>query len=105
MPGGARTSLAAERGLASWLAELRGTAKKLTVASRISVAAQGVVALAASCSCGCSGGSAAGGPAAQSPAPAGSVHQACTASACVSLSRPARSIDRTPASSPQFPIA
>jgi len=63
------------------------------VASRIWVAALGVVALAASCICGCSGGPAAGGPAAQPPTPAGSADRVCTASACVSLSRLARSID------------
>jgi CubicO group peptidase (beta-lactamase class C family) len=53
------------------------------VASRIWAIALGVMALAASCVCGCSGGRAA----------AGSAGRVCTASACVSLSRLARSID------------
>jgi CubicO group peptidase (beta-lactamase class C family) len=64
------------------------------VASRIGVVALGVVALAASCLCGCSGGPATGSPAAtQPPVAASSAGRVCTASACVSLSRLARSID------------
>ena len=60
--------------------------------SRIWVVALGVVALAASCVSGCGGGPGAGGPAATS-APAGSAGRVCTPSACISLSRLARSID------------
>jgi hypothetical protein len=64
------------------------------VASRIWVAALGVVALAAPCICGCSGGSATGSPAAtRPPTPAGSADRVCTASACVSLGQLAHSID------------
>jgi CubicO group peptidase (beta-lactamase class C family) len=64
------------------------------VASRIWVVALGVVALAASCVCGCGGGPAAGGPVATPPpAPAGSADRACTPGACISLSRLAHSID------------
>ena len=61
--------------------------------SRMWVVAPGVVALAASCICGCSGGPAAGGPApARPPAPAGSAERVCTPSACISLGRLAHSI-------------
>ena len=60
--------------------------------SRIWVVALGVVVLAASCVCGCGGGPNAGGPAA-TPPPAGSAGRVCTPSACISLSRLARSID------------
>lgn len=60
--------------------------------SRIRVVALGVVVLAASCVCGCGGGPNAGGPAA-TPPPAGSAGRVCTPSACISLSRLARSID------------
>jgi hypothetical protein len=64
------------------------------VVSRIWVVALGVVALAASCICGCGGGPGAGGPAAtRPPAPAGSAGRGCTPRACISLSRLARSID------------
>jgi CubicO group peptidase (beta-lactamase class C family) len=60
------------------------------VVSRIWVVALGVVALAASCTAG----PGAGGPAAASPpVPAGSADRVCTARACISLSRLARSID------------
>ena len=52
------------------------------MANRIWVAALGVTALAASCTAGCSGGPA-----------AGSAGRVCTASACVSLSLLAHSID------------
>jgi CubicO group peptidase (beta-lactamase class C family) len=62
------------------------------VVSRIWVVALGVVALAASCVSGCGGGPGAGGPAA-TPPPAGSAGRVCTPSACISLSRLARSID------------
>jgi CubicO group peptidase (beta-lactamase class C family) len=64
------------------------------VISRIWVAALGAAALAASCISGCSGGPDAAGPAATRPlTPAGSADRVCTASACISLSRLARSID------------
>jgi CubicO group peptidase (beta-lactamase class C family) len=64
------------------------------VASRIGIAALGVVALAASCIAGCSAGPTAGHPAAtRPPAPAGSADRVCTAGACVSLTRLAHSID------------
>jgi CubicO group peptidase (beta-lactamase class C family) len=61
------------------------------VASRIGVIALGAMALAASCLSGCSGGPTAG-PAA-TPTLAGSAGGACTAHACISLSRLAHSID------------
>jgi len=60
------------------------------VVSRIRVIALGVVALAASCTAG----PGAGGPATtRPPVPAGSADRICTAHACISLSRLARSID------------
>lgn len=62
--------------------------------SRIGVVTLGVVALAASCICGCSGGPATGGPApTRPPASAGSADRVCTPHACVSLTRLAHSID------------
>ena len=62
--------------------------------SRIWVVALGVVALAASCTSGSSGGPGAGGLAAtRPPVPAGSANRACTARACVSVSRLASSIN------------
>jgi CubicO group peptidase (beta-lactamase class C family) len=56
------------------------------VVSRIWVAAFGVVALAASCICGCAGGPGAGGP-------AGSADRVCTPRPRISLSRLARSME------------
>jgi CubicO group peptidase (beta-lactamase class C family) len=61
------------------------------VVSRIWVGALGVVALAAACVSGCSAGPHAGGRAATRPP--GSADRVCTASACVSLSRFAHSIN------------
>ena len=64
------------------------------MASRIWVAALGVVALAAPCLCGCSGGPGAGTPGAtRPPARAGSAGRVCTPHGCVSLGRLAHSID------------
>jgi CubicO group peptidase (beta-lactamase class C family) len=64
------------------------------VVSRIWVVGLGVVALAASCTSGSSGGPNAGGPAATPPpVSAGSADRVCTPHACISLSRLASSID------------
>ena len=63
------------------------------MARRIGVVALGVVALAASCLCGCGGGPTAGPAATPPPAPTGSAGRACASRACISLSRLARSID------------
>jgi CubicO group peptidase (beta-lactamase class C family) len=64
------------------------------VVSRVWVGALGVVALAASCTSGSSAEPGAGGLAAtRPPVPAGSADGACTARACVSVSRLASSID------------
>ena len=62
------------------------------MASRISVVALGVVALAASCTAGPGARPGAGGPAATRPA-AGSAGGPCTPSGCISLSRLAHGID------------
>jgi CubicO group peptidase (beta-lactamase class C family) len=64
------------------------------VVSRIWVAALGGAALAASCTSGPGPAPGAGGPSATTaPVPAGSAGRACTADACISLSRLASSIE------------
>ena len=61
--------------------------------SRIWVVALGVVALAASCTAGCSAGPNAAGQATAPPMSAGSADRVCTPTACISLSRLAGGID------------
>jgi hypothetical protein len=82
------------RGLASQPCQAAWGEGRFAVISRIWIGALGVVALAASCISGCSGGPDMAGPAATRPrAPAGSADRACTPRACISLSRLAHSID------------
>jgi hypothetical protein len=86
------TSLTPEGGLASQPCQAAGSGR-FAVSSRIWVAALGAAALAASCICGCGGGPDPGPAPARPPVPAASAGGVCTPSACISLSRLARSID------------
>ena len=63
------------------------------MSSRTWVAALGAAALAAACICSCGGGPDAGPAPARPPVPSASAGRVCTPSACISLSRLARSID------------